>query len=388
VVGTGGPNDPLQPVEDGEGPGAPSAPPGLFLDGHCLEQLRVLFQKAVDPVVMVEPSGSIVVANRAMHELCGYAPGELIGVRLAAIVPSRLHREYRIERVALLRGEIAHALGRRREYVLLRRDGLEVPVDAGVTVVRAASGPLLLAFVHDITERKASERQIRDTQARLVDMAFDASIAEERERRRIAADLHDRIGQSFAVVQMKITQARVALAGEARRALDEALGLIDQTITEMRTLIFDLSPPILYDLGLTAALAWLGENLEQRHGLHVAIDARDESHGLDPDVAALLFRTVRELLTNVIKHAGTASAAVSLRTDAESIQISVRDWGKGFDPAVVRQSGKGSFGLFSARQQVRRLGGTFVVDSAPGKGTLVRVRVPRTSIDGDEGEES
>jgi signal transduction histidine kinase len=250
--------------------------------------------------------------------------------------------------------------------------------------VRGTSGPLVIAFIHDVTERKEKERQIRDYQTRLVDMAFDAAVAEERERRRIAADLHDRIGQSLAVAQMKIAAARDAFLAEPRGALDDALGLIEQTIADVRTLMFDLSPPVLYDLGLTAALAWLSETFQQKHGLAVALDARDDSSGLDPDVAALLFRTVRELLMNVVKHAGTNRASVRLRTDADAIHIAVSDAGVGFDPAGT--SGRGTFGLFSAREQVIRLGGSFTVRSARGKGTAVHVRVPRTTIDG-EGEE-
>lgn len=368
--------------------GAPSdRSDDLVLDERCRDELRRLLENATDPVLMASPAGQIELANRALHELCGYAPGELVGLPMDTVVPERLHREYRLERVALLRSEVSQSPGKRREYVLLRKGGREVPVEAGLTVVRSTSGPLVLAFLHDITERRENERQIREYQSRLVDMAFDASIAEDRERRRIAADLHDRIGQSLAMAQIKVAQARGAVSGEPRAALDDALGLIEQTIADVRTLMFDLSPPVLYDLGLTAALAWLGETFEQKHGLAVELDARDESSGLDPDVAALLFRTVRELLMNVVKHAGTRTAWVTLRTDADSIRITVRDEGAGFDPSRAKaMSRRGTFGLFSAREQVRRLGGAFEVRSEPGKGTLVRVRVPRTTIDDEGGE--
>lgn len=372
-------------AEDAVGRRAPSDPDGPRpLDDRCIAELREILESAPDPILMGGASGAIVLANRALHDLCGYAPGALIGLPLGAVIPERLHQEYRVARVGLLRGEVAGSPGRRREYTLLRRDGAEVPVEAGLAIVRGAAGPLVLAFIHDATERKATERRIREYQGRLVDMAFDATIAEERERRRIAADLHDHVGQSLAVAQIKIAWSRGAVTGEARAALDDALGLIEQTIADMRTLLFDLSPPVLYDLGLTAALAWLGETIEQKHGIRVVLDARDESSGLDPDVAALLFRTVRELLMNVVKHARTTVAAVTLRTDAESIHITVRDQGVGFDPAGPRASGRGTFGLFSARERVRRLGGTFEVRSAPGAGTLVRVRVPRTTIDDDD----
>lgn len=387
-MGTGGPRSELHPVEDGDGRAAPPERSGeAVLDERCRQEVGTLLDNAIDPVVMIDIADEqIVLANQAMHELVGYAQGELVGVRWSALIPERFRRAYRLERRAMLRGEVAQPFGKRREYILLRQDGKEVPVEAGLSVARGATGQLVLAFIHDITERKENERQLREYQARLVDMAFDASIAEERERRRIAADLHDRIGQSLAVAQMKIAQSRSAVTGEPRTALDEALTLVDQTIADMRTLMFDLSPPVLYDLGLTAALAWLGDTLQQKHGLHVALDARDESSGLDPDVAALLFRTVRELLMNVVKHAGSSHAWVSLRTDADSVHIVVRDSGAGFDPTKTKRSGKGTFGLFSAREQVIRLGGTLVVRSAPGKGTLVEVTVPRTSIDGDGGE--
>jgi PAS domain S-box-containing protein len=238
---------------------------------------------------------------------------------------------------------------------------------------------LILLALLDITARTRAEEDARAHQ-KLREMAFDATLAEERERRRIATNLHDRIGQSLALAQMKVTSARAAATGELLVTLDEAVGLIEQSIADTRSVIFDLSPTILYDLGLPAALTWLAEQLEQQHGLRVELDFdADEGPipGLLDEISAVLFRSVRELLMNVIKHARTASAKVSLRRGEDEIRVEVSDAGAGFDPSPPRSlSDRAGFGLFSVREQISHIGGIFEIQSAPGEGTRVSLCVP------------
>ena len=233
-----------------------------------------------------------------------------------------------------------------------------------LTVVNAA-----LAAAKD-----EAEAQVAGYQEKLRAMAFDDALAEERERRRIAADLHDHIGQSLALAQIKLSGLRDALGAEAQPALAECLRLIEQSITETRTLTFELSPPILYDLGLKAALGWLGDRLAERHGLAVSVEGEGDT-GLDPEVASLLFRVVRELLMNVVKHAETPHARVALSREGDQLVIEVEDGGVGFDADVDAHTQRG-FGLFSVREQGARLGGTVEIVSARGEGTRVRLRIP------------
>jgi signal transduction histidine kinase len=238
------------------------------------------------------------------------------------------------------------------------------------------SGLLVVCFLTDVSARREAERRIVDYQEKLRKMSFDAALTEERERRRIAADLHDRIGQSLALSQMKL--ASMPRSGSERTAVDEAIELLAQSIIDTRTLIFDLSPPILYELGLKEALSWLAEDLGKRWGLEVELDADQTTKPLADTCAALVFRAVRELLTNVVKHARVSAAKVSLRRQGDAIQIDVEDRGVGFDSGTMHSDvgSGGQFGLFSVREQMSRLGGTVEIASGQQRGTRVSLRLP------------
>ena len=226
------------------------------------------------------------------------------------------------------------------------------------------------------TALRESERQLRESQEQLRRMAFEAAAVQERERRLIAVDLHDSIGQSLAVAQLKLCGVREELSGRPRAVVDEVVEVLAQTIVDSRELVFALSPPVLYDLGLDAALDWLVEELEKKHGLRVEFQADPAAPSLDETTAVVVFRAVRELLMNVIKHAGTRTAEVRLGRSDGQLEVVVLDEGKGFEADTTTT---GRFGLFSVREQIDRLGGAVELTSARGRGTRVCVRVPLKS---------
>jgi signal transduction histidine kinase len=267
-------------------------------------------------------------------------------------------------------------MARDRELVAVRKDGSEFPVEVALSPMEGRQGALVAAFIADVTVRREAERKIHEYQVKLQQMAFEAALAEERERRRIAQDLHDRVGQSLALARIKLDVVRGATSQEARAAIDEAVELISTSIEDTRTLTFDLSPPVLYDLGLKPALAWLCEDIEKRTGVHVEIADDGTKPRFDEATAALLFRAVRELLTNVFKHAKAPSARVALEQVGERFEIHVEDTGAGFDVETLGRGPDAGFGLFSVREQIARLGGTVEIESTPRRGTRVSLRVP------------
>jgi signal transduction histidine kinase len=150
--------------------------------------------------------------------------------------------------------------------------------------------------------------------------------------------------------------------------------LLAQSVLDTRDLTFELSPPVLYDLGMKEALAWLAEQIEEEHSVRVVVTDDGQGAPFDAVTMAMLFRAVRELLVNVVKHAQAATAKVTLRRQQDQFEISVEDPGVGFDtgfPTAAR-----SYGLFSVREQIGRLGGSLLVDSAPHQGTRVQLRIP------------
>jgi PAS domain S-box-containing protein len=341
-------------------------------------QFRDVLTHAAESILMTDSTGKIMFANRAAATLFGYDADSMLGVGIDELVPEGMRKQHAAHRAGYLSAPEARPMGRERHPLARRRDGSDFPVEVVLSPVVRPNGMTVVCFVSDVTARREADERIRSYQERLRQMAFDAALAEERERRRIAVDLHDRIGQSLALAQMKLDAARETLAGGARDAVDAAVELVKQSITDARTLTFDLSPPILYDLGLKEALAWLAEDMERRYGLKVELKAEDDAPvPLDDTTSALLFRAVRELLTNVFKHAKVPTAQVSIRRAESSVHIDVADEGVGFDVVdAVSGSATPGFGLFSVREQIGRLGGKLDIESVPRQGTRVSLQIP------------
>jgi len=364
MVARGGASDPSD---------ATTAPEGARIEVAFRDALT----GAAEGILMIDTAGRILFANPAATVLFGYEREELTGLSVEALLPDRLREIHARHRAEYLAAASPGPIGRDRDLVGRRKDGTVVPVQISLSTMTGEGGRVVVAFITDVTQRQKADREIQAYQERLKRMAFDATLTEERERRRIAVELHDRIGQALALAQIKLAPVRGQLAGEARAGVEGAVELIEEAINDSRVLIFDLSPPILYDLGLEEALAWLAEDVEKRHGLHVEIADDGADKPLDDAAKAVVFRAVRELLVNVLKHARVPAAKVRLRRTDDHLEIDVEDQGIGFDPDVTtdRPSGDG-FGLLSVREQITSLGGTREIESAPLKGTVVRIRVP------------
>jgi PAS domain S-box-containing protein len=258
-------------------------------------------------------------------------------------------------------------------------------------VVHDAAGEVLGAIetLQDVTARARAEKKVRQHERRLRVLAGQLSAAEQRERRQIATDLHDTVGQSLAAIKMKLQLLRGRPAGASGGAgggdggggvLEDVFRLIDEAGRRTRTLTFGLCPPALYDLGLPAALEGLAERISQEHG----IDCRVESEGswvhLDDDLCGLLFRSARELVLNAVKHARCRSIVIAVARPRGRVRITVADDGIGFDPSRVdRYSEKdGGFGLFSVRERLACLGGRLAIDSHLKGGARVTIEAPVT----------
>jgi PAS domain S-box-containing protein len=227
----------------------------------------------------------------------------------------------------------------------------------------SVSGPdELLCLARDITARKRAEQQLRS-------LASQLSLAEERERRRIAGQLHDRIGQALALAKIQLGHVRRArMSAHARSHLEQALGLIEQTIADARSLTFELSPPILYELGFEPAVEWLAEQVARQY--EVQIDVQDDGRrpAIPDDLRIVLFQAFRELLINAAKHAQAGLIRVATAHEERHIRLEIADDGIGFDPAAVERTRHG-FGLFSIGERLASLGGRLEIESSPGKGS-------------------
>jgi PAS domain S-box-containing protein len=326
---------------------------------------------------MFDPTGRVLFANPAAAQLFGFEREELTGLSVDSLVPERLREIHASHRADYLAAPSSRPMGRGRDLVGRRKDGSEFPIEVVLSTMTREDALVVVAFVTDVTQRRTAERQIGAYQDRLRRMAFDAALTEERERRRIAIELHDGIGHALALAQIKLTSVRGDLVGPSQGAVEGAVKLLEQAIADQRTLIFDLSPPVLYDLGLKEALAWLAEDVEKRHGVQIEVVDDGADKPLDDVAKAVVFRGVRELIMNVLKHAKARAAKVSLRRADDHLEIDVEDRGVGFDPdAPPDRATEGGFGLLSVREQITSLGGTLKINSAPQQGTCASVCVP------------
>jgi signal transduction histidine kinase len=216
-----------------------------------------------------------------------------------------------------------------------------------------------------------------DRARQLRSMAIALTHAEQRERRRLAIELHDYLAQLLVASKLKAGQLDDHVDGRAQALIRELREMLNEALRYTRTLVAELSPTILYEAGLFAAVKWLGAQMAQ-HGLKVEVEMRGPAITLGEDQAVLVFQTVRELLFNVVRHAEVDTAEVRLHhVPGASLEVRVTDRGVGFD-AGAKTSGKKklSFGLLNVRERVEALGGEFSLESTPGQGTCATFVVP------------
>jgi signal transduction histidine kinase len=245
----------------------------------------------------------------------------------------------------------------------------------------------LLVTLLDVTESKRREHELRESRQRIQSLAGELVSVEQRERANLAGDIHDGVNQSLASLRM-----RLDLLARARDELDveEELSvmrrILDEAITQVRSLIVELDPPSLRESGLPATLAWLVEHFRTDHGLDVELKAEVQEVRLPADLQHVLYRATRELLFNVLKHAPGARARVTLKREDTDVVIAVSDDGPGFEPEAT--NGGSGFGLFSLTERLRPFDGTVSIRSAPGEGTSVEQRVAHRIEETNDHEEA
>jgi signal transduction histidine kinase len=236
----------------------------------------------------------------------------------------------------------------------------------------------------DITPRVVAHKALERKEERLLKyretlrrLATKLTLAEEKTRRQLANDLHDRIGYSLAMTLHKLHQAAEESKGHKSCApVWEALSMIEGVIRDTRSLTFEISSPLLYEVGLEAALESLGEQLLSPHSISFDFSESGPEGELDPNVKVLLFQMARELLVNVIKHARAREVRLSVLREAEALSIVVEDDGIGFRSAIFRESPDGVFGLFSIRERLRHIGGIIQIGVSPTGGAKVTLWAP------------
>jgi PAS domain S-box-containing protein len=340
-------------------------------------RFRTIFEGATAGIALVDKDGRIVESNPALQKMLGYSLEELHNqVFTIFSLPEDAPRCKAIFKELMD--------GKRDSYQVetkyICKDGSTPWGRFTVSPCRGARAEDqgAIGMLEDITDRKQADKAIRTYQEQLRSVASELSLTEERERRRLATELHDHVGQILALAQIKLGAIRQSASStQLAEPMDEVRRLIEQTIQFTRSLTFQLSPPILYDLGFEAAVEWLAELIQEQSGISIKVQADRSAKPMNDEIRVILFQTVRELLVNVVKQANAKNIRIFITREEAILQVKIEDDGLGMGiSADATLDGPFGFGFFSIGERLKYLGGQLEVTSEAGWGTRVTLRVP------------
>jgi PAS domain S-box-containing protein len=344
-------------------------------------RFRTIVREAALGIALIDKQGRLIEGNPALQAMLGYDSQELRGMEFTRIDHPDNAKVSREIFEKLLSGEQDVC---RVEFRYIRKDGWVGWGRQSLSLVRDSAGKpqFVIALFEDITERRESEEKISTYQEQLQSLASELSLTEERERRRLATILHDHIAQLLVLAKGKFEKMQEStLYRSFAKPMEEIRRLVEESIRYTRSLIFELSPPILYDLGFEATMEWLAEQMEQQYGLRVEVEDDQRPKPLGNEARVLLFRAVRELLFNVLKHAQADRARIRMQRKGKQLRVTVEDNGVGFAPDKLSlPAGKvEGFGLFSIRERLNYSGGSMEIESTPKRFTRVILSLPLQS---------
>jgi PAS domain S-box-containing protein len=318
--------------------------------------------------------GRILLANPAFARMLGYdAREQLESLDLARDVYFDPQ-----EREALIARYEPQQPERTLEIQWKRRNGTPIWVLLNAHAVRDEAGGMLYfeGFVQDITERRQAAQELARYRKQLRQLAARLEDVREQDRKTIAREIHDELGQALTALRMDLSWIVGRLPASPARLATKThamIDVVDQTIATVRRIATQLRPPILDDLGLVAAIEWQAGEVAARTGIHCALDLPADVR-LDEARATTVFRIFQEAITNVVRHAGANSVQVILRATAEELTLEVRDDGRGITAAQLLD--QAALGLLGMRERAEAAGGVLDVFAGPGEGTTVALRLP------------
>ena len=341
-------------------------------------RLRGILDSAMDAIITVDERQHIVLFNSAAEEVFRCPRGEAVGAPLESFIPERFRAGHR-ELVTNFgeSGAASRRMGQARVVQGLRRTGEEFPIEASISQLTEHGQRFYTVILRDVTARVRAEEALRKSKGEIQGLALAASTAREQEKSRIARELHDELGQSLTALKIDVSWLRENLgetAPEVERKLAAMHTLLDGTVAAARRIAADLRPLMLDDLGLTAAAEWLAHNFTNRTGIACELTLGTGELDLPDPYATTVFRVLQECLTNVAKHAEATLVEVTIERSLTEVLLTARDNGRGFSLDAPPHAG--SFGLLGLRERAYLVGGTVTIDSAPGQGTRVELRVP------------
>jgi PAS domain S-box-containing protein len=344
---------------------------------HDEEKHTLVINTSIDGFVMTDADNNIIEVNEAFCKLTGYTPVEIANRKF-----SEIDIGDDSSKKQLYFARVKENGYDRFETKLLRKDHQTIDVEISINYLNIIKSQKFI-FIRDISERKIIEEtkaknleMIQAYQKKLKILHSKLLIVEEKERQRMAESLHDGIGQSLAIAYLKLSSINDTTQQiKKSKVISETLQLINQSIRETRSLTYDLSPPILHELGLISALKWKLEKMKDEFGLKTELKNNTDPLNIKNETAILLYRIFSELINNVIKHSKSSDLQIIINKCDNEICFEVIDSGKGFDLVEYASKPKG-FGLFNIRERIESIQGRFEIESEIGRGTKVKIFIP------------
>ena len=348
---------------------------------------RALFENAGDAIFLTDLECKILQVNQRTAELLGFSQHELQALSILDITQAEEVPEVRQNMGKLLVGK------QLKPYVrhYLMKSGEVLPTENNTVLVSDSQGNprYFQTIARDITERIKAEQaqnklleEIRQSNEQMLSLALRLQEVQELERKELATVLHDRVGQNLTGLNLnlKILQNQLLQDNNSGllQRLNNSLEMVEETTHKIRDVMADLNPPVLDEYGLVAAIKWYCGDFTNRTGIATHVQGDKFQQRLEPGVEKIIFRLVQESLNNVAKHSQASSVEVSIEPGNESIAFVVKDNGMGFDPNEVKMpTAEPHWGLLSMQQRAASIGAVLSIDSTPGRGTQVSVKVRR-----------
>lgn len=339
--------------------------------------LRSIVDNSAALIYVIDTDGRFLLVNRKLQELFNLPAERLLGQTRSVALPAVIAEQHRRNDLDVMRAGQTAVFEEKNEEA----DGLhyywttKFPLRNEADQIYAVGGISI-----DITERKQAQQQVEESRAQLRALAAHLESVREEERRGIAREMHDELGQTLTSIKIDVAWLARHLPPVAKPQSDKVAGLldlIDAAITQMRGLIAQMRPGLLDDLGLVAALDWLAQDFQYRTGIVCDTQLPADDVPLAPDRAVALFRICQEALTNVTRHAQATRARLELVVSADQLTLKVSDNGRGIRPAEA--ASPEAFGLLGMRERALMLGGAMTIGAGHDGGTCVSVAMPLAS---------
>ena len=348
--------------------------PGEMTTSGAKRLQRAFLDTVPDMAWLKDKASRYEAVNAAYLKSCGRTEAEIIGKSPRDIWPAEVAEVYlRTDRAVLRSGE-----GRRYEEARVLADGKLHWFDTIKSPVRDDRGRIVgtVGISRDITDRKAAEAELVQSRARLRELSSFLETVREKERARIARELHDELGQTLTSLKLGLGSIRDQPSRDdavLRDRIEAMMGVVDAAVVDVRRIASDLRPLMLDELGLAAAIEWLVSSFGARTGIAVELSLSPLGE-IGPQASTAAFRILQECLTNVARHAAATAVCVAVSERNGLLDLSVADDGRGM--ARAAQSRKKTFGLLGMEERALGLGGLLRVESRAGRGTTVKVRLP------------